>query len=52
MHGQQNIKKFSPKRLYPPTRLYGVTAQKRAMEIILSVNITPDTGTLYFIFNY
>jgi len=36
----------------PPTRLYGVTARKRAIEIILSVNIIPDTGTLDFVFNY
>ena len=43
---------LSPKRLYPPTRLHGVTVQKTAIEIILSVNIIPDTGTLYFIFNY
>jgi hypothetical protein len=41
-----------PKRLYPPTRLQGVTVQKRAIEMILSVNIIPDTGTLDFIFNY
>jgi len=42
----------SPKSLYPPTRLYGVTARKGAIEIILSVNIIPNNGTLDFVFNY